>query len=117
LGDEKESAGFEVAATPPTARSRPIKINLARDLIVDLSDANITPEDALNMGRLLIVAEVGLADAEGWRPCKALRVEYAPDMSETSSGGNGAKRKDNDACDDDHDDDGEDFLIKDDDDV
>ncbi len=66
--------GFGEGAKPPrTSRSRS-RFDPDKELVIDLSESGVSPQEALSMGELLIIAEVGPADERGWRPVKAIVV-------------------------------------------
>ena len=66
-------------ASPPTSPS--LRFDPSKHLLVDLSSTDVTPDAALDMETLCIMAIVGPADELGWRSVKAKSVRPAARIS------------------------------------
>jgi hypothetical protein len=65
---------FGGAATPtPNPRSPP-HFDPSKDLAIDLSDTNVSPQEVLEMKKIKIIAKVCPPDDRGWRAVKAVSV-------------------------------------------
>jgi hypothetical protein len=70
-------ADFGGQTSPPKAPRPPTRFDPSKYLVIDLSDTGVSPQKALGMEKLCIMAVVGPPDENGWRPVRAVSVTQA----------------------------------------